>query len=226
MKIGKKRGAKPGNKCVRFGKATLQQLKCYQLCYFKGLTQQKAAEQLNLTSPAVCSALKRLEKNYPKLFPICSKKNPVPVCKKKIKYRGVYYQSISGGFRCEAAIYLRINRKDKRVSLGCFKIPEQAAKAYDKKAKEIWGKKAILNFGHYKTISLFQMKVYKLCSGDFYGFTQRQTATILGISQQAVCNALKILKKNYPILFPLYGQQPKNWVWFRDWMSDRVTVRV
>lgn len=106
-----------------------------------------------------------------------------------------------------------------------FQTPKQAARAYDKEAKKVWGTKAILNFGRYKTISEYQMKVYKLCSGDFDGFNQRQAAAILGISQQSVCNILKALKKKYPILFPIYGQQPKNWVWFRDWMSDKVTMR-
>lgn len=57
---------------------------------------------------------------------------------KKIKYKGVYtnhnkYQA-------------RVRENGSEKYLGTFDTPEQAAKAYDKKAYELYGDKAILNF--------------------------------------------------------------------------------
>jgi hypothetical protein len=56
-------------------------------------------------------------------------------------YRGV--GSVNGGKRHSASIGFN----GKRIYLGCFKTPKDAAIAYDNKARELWGDDAICNFG-------------------------------------------------------------------------------
>jgi hypothetical protein len=56
------------------------------------------------------------------------------------KYKGVYWHERDKRF------YAQISHKGKRFHLGSFKSETQAAKAYDKKAKELFGEFAHLNF--------------------------------------------------------------------------------
>jgi hypothetical protein len=59
----------------------------------------------------------------------------------KIKYRGVYKTDrIANPYRAS------IQKEGKRVSLGMYPTPEEAALAYDKAAKELHGVYAELNF--------------------------------------------------------------------------------
>ena len=55
-------------------------------------------------------------------------------------FRGVY--PIKNGKRFEA----KISAYGKNYFLGCFNAPEEAARAYDRKAKELHGEFAVLNF--------------------------------------------------------------------------------
>lgn len=42
--------------------------------------------------------------------------------------------------------YARIQRQGRSIDIGPFRTPEEAARAYDEKAREFWGAEAILNF--------------------------------------------------------------------------------
>ncbi len=59
-------------------------------------------------------------------------------------YKGVFLHSKKQGY--EAKITRKVKGKSKNIYLGYFKCPIEAAKAYDKKAKEIFGEYAYLNF--------------------------------------------------------------------------------
>lgn len=56
------------------------------------------------------------------------------------RYKGVSYHEKNKGFRA------RIQSNGKRINIGVYKDETVAAKAYDKKAYELHGDKAILNF--------------------------------------------------------------------------------
>lgn len=64
--------------------------------------------------------------------------NSRPRQTKSCAYKGVYFAR--GKYRT------RISYKGKRLSAGSFDLAEDAAKAYDKKAKELFGEYAFLNF--------------------------------------------------------------------------------
>lgn len=61
-----------------------------------------------------------------------------PVYKRKSLYRGVRLRVREIGLRYEVSIA--------KEYIGTFLTAEEAAKVYDKKAKELYGEKAILNF--------------------------------------------------------------------------------
>jgi hypothetical protein len=56
------------------------------------------------------------------------------------RYKGVYWHERDKRF------YAQISHKGRRYHLGSYKSEIQAAKAYDKKAKELFGEFAHLNF--------------------------------------------------------------------------------
>lgn len=56
------------------------------------------------------------------------------------KYRGVYRETLNGNW------YARIDSRSLYKRLGTFKSEEEAARAYDKAAKEAYGEYARLNF--------------------------------------------------------------------------------
>lgn len=55
-------------------------------------------------------------------------------------YKGVYYENPTGRW------YSKIGYKMKQIRIGSFESKEEAARAYDKKAKELFGEFAKLNF--------------------------------------------------------------------------------
>jgi hypothetical protein len=57
-------------------------------------------------------------------------------------YRGVYVRSDPR----PSPYFARANRKGRWVFSTYFKVPEDAARAYDRIALAIWGKRATLNF--------------------------------------------------------------------------------
>lgn len=61
-------------------------------------------------------------------------------------YKGVVPGSISHPNKWRAQIGTRRNRKSKTYNLGHYDTKEEAARAYDKKAKELFGDFARLNF--------------------------------------------------------------------------------
>ncbi len=61
--------------------------------------------------------------------------------KGEIKYKGVYFSRGNSGNFCA-----RIKFNQKKIWLGTFKDQESAARAYDKKARELFGEFAKLNF--------------------------------------------------------------------------------
>jgi len=58
------------------------------------------------------------------------------------KYKGVSWCQAAGKWRA------RIRPNHKQIHLGCFDTQIEAARAYDKKAKELFGEFAYLNFNH------------------------------------------------------------------------------
>lgn len=72
-------------------------------------------------------------------------RNSAPHKDRKSKYKGTCYQADRGKW----AVYIRMNGKSK--FLGRFTDEISAAKAYDKKAKELFGEYAWLNFPEEKT---------------------------------------------------------------------------
>lgn len=78
---------------------------------------------------------------------ICTKsencRNRSPNKKGKSRYKGV--NRVTGCDRWQAEIATNINGLRSRYYLGSFKTQEQAALAYNKKAKELFGEFALLN---------------------------------------------------------------------------------
>lgn len=67
--------------------------------------------------------------------------------KTKSKYKGVIYSPIrSNGKPRKSPWTARIQKNKERISLGFYKTEEEAARAYDIKAKELFGEFAVLNF--------------------------------------------------------------------------------
>lgn len=58
-----------------------------------------------------------------------------------------------------------------------------------------------------KRLSDFEIKVYKMCSSDFFGRTQTEAAEILNVSQQYVSQVLADIMRKCPSLIPI--QPPK-----------------
>lgn len=129
-----------------------------------------------------------------------------------MSYRGVWYDPLRKKFRASC------EHKGQSIFIGRFTTAKQAAKAYDRIAKKIWGLKAKLNFGKWCRATHFQLKCYRFCSPDFAGLTQRQTAQILSVAQPVVCVALKRLQKKCPEIFPIYQPVARSQR-FEDWMK-------
>ena len=120
-----------------------------------------------------------------------------------MKYRGVWYDPKRKKYRA-ACEYQGCS-----ILIGRFDTPEQAAYAYDLKAKQLWDNQAVLNFSDWNRATPFQLQCYKLCSPDFDGLTQRQAAVVLGVKQSVVCVALRRLRVKCPVLFPIYRTHGK-----------------
>lgn len=58
-----------------------------------------------------------------------------------------------------------------------------------------------------RLITSRQEQILKLCHQDFLGLSQTEAARKLGISQSAISNALKQIKKVLPQYFPLLTKQ-------------------
>lgn len=63
------------------------------------------------------------------------------VINKSSKFKGVHFESFTNKWK----VQIRINKK--QVTIGRYKTEVEAAKAYDSKAKEVFGEFARLNFG-------------------------------------------------------------------------------
>ena len=61
----------------------------------------------------------------------------------KYKFKGVCHM---GGKRKEKPYAAQIFKNQKKYHIGCFATPEEAARAYDKKALELFGQYAQLNY--------------------------------------------------------------------------------
>lgn len=75
--------------------------------------------------------------------------NVAPMKNKKVKYKGVCFISDKRNLTKKYVAYISSKSKDgctKRKNLGYYQTAEEAAKVYDKAAKEIWGEFAYLNF--------------------------------------------------------------------------------
>lgn len=129
--------------------------------------------------------------------------------------RGVWYDHKRRKYRASC------QHKGKSIFIGRFATAELAGRAYDVIAKKLWGIKAILNFGDWSRATPFQLECYKLCSPDFAGLTQRQTARILKVKQSVICIALRRLRKKCPEIFPIYQKVPR-FQQFKDWMSNEI----
>jgi len=66
--------------------------------------------------------------------------NRIPSKNTASKYKGVVHCTSNANWQAQ------IGFKGKRIYIGCFKTETKAANAYDKKAKELFGKFAYLNF--------------------------------------------------------------------------------
>lgn len=137
----------------------------------------------------------------------------------RTKYFGITYDKERKKYK--ACIWHR----GKNLFLGRFDNPEDAARVYDKKAKELRGIFTPLNFSDYSRATKFQLKCYKLCSPDFAELTQHQAAKILKCNQSVICEALKKLKEKLPELFPIYFKKPDTQR-FEDWMNNQVVVKI
>lgn len=58
-----------------------------------------------------------------------------------------------------------------------------------------------------RCITTSEEAAYRLCHHDFYGLTQQDAATVLGIKQSAVAQRLASLKDKAPQLFPILSQK-------------------
>ena len=67
-------------------------------------------------------------------------RNSRPCIGKTVKYKGVSFHKINRSFRAN------IKFQGKTVTIGCYEDEVAAAKAYDEKAKELYGEYAYLNF--------------------------------------------------------------------------------
>lgn len=126
-------------------------------------------------------------------------------------YHGVWYDPKRKKYRasCEYG--------NRSILIGRYATAKLAAKAYDVIAKKLWGIRAKLNFGNWCRATRFQLRCYKLCSPDFAGLTQRQTAYKLGVKNSVVCVALKRLRVKCPEIFPIYQKIPR-FQRYEDWM--------
>jgi hypothetical protein len=59
-----------------------------------------------------------------------------------VGYKGVSFHKATGKYQAQTMHF------GKRIHIGLFSTPEEAAKAYDKKAQEVFGDFATLNFGN------------------------------------------------------------------------------
>lgn len=101
------------------------------------LMQKAVAERMKLTGRLTFKDGNRLN---------CQRENLIPELQRGLRrsipksgYRGVY-AGYKGKWNAQ------ISHRQKTVHLGCFTSIDEAAKAYDKKARELFGDYAVLNF--------------------------------------------------------------------------------
>ena len=130
------------DKIISFGSWRLQQHGGYAVCGVKSIKMHWLVVEIPFGMEA-----DHIDKN-----PLNNQRNNLRVCTHKEnsanqrlqkrrngKYKGVEYRSND-----VFIAYIKSNQK--KIHLGCFKTPEDAAKAYDKKAIELFGQYASTNF--------------------------------------------------------------------------------
>lgn len=112
-----------------------------RLYYVAKLTDVEIAKRFEVTRSTISNIVHgRIWKHVPRLYLGTERPRSPQTRPGKYSYKGVYFH------KCQQKFNVRISANNKRFDLGYYDSAEEAARAYDAKAKELFGEFAYLNF--------------------------------------------------------------------------------
>jgi hypothetical protein len=135
-----------------------------------------------------------------------------------MKHRGVTKRTTHAGtVRYQATVY----HKGKPINAGSFGTQKEAARAYDAKARELHGDKAILNLDG-RVLTVQEEQIYRLYHPDFYGLPAWAVAMLMHVHEDTVYRIIKRVFKKCPSLSYDSHANECNQYSYENWMDEYI----